>query len=129
MTLRPVPLIRHSGQEPITLNGDSQDLRLLDFWQWAHSDLVSNASRGIFAEFLVASAVGSLNELRPEWAAFDVLSPEGIKIEVKSASYLQSWHQNKLSAIRFKVGKTRYWDAMTNILAREAERQSEVYVF
>lgn len=66
---------------------------------------------------------------RDEWAAFDLQTPSGIRIEVKSAAYIQSWHQAKLSSIMFNVRRTRAWDAATNILSREARRHAGVYVF
>jgi hypothetical protein len=34
---------------------------LLDLWQWAYSDLVSNDIRGVVAEYLVGSALGRLS--------------------------------------------------------------------
>ena len=36
------------------------DKHLLDLWQWAYSDLVSNDIRGVVAEYLVGSALGCL---------------------------------------------------------------------
>lgn len=120
---------RKTGSELITVNDASTKMSVLDFWQWAYSDLVSNSLRGVFAEYLVASAVGSAKTFREEWAAYDVLSPEGIKIEVKSAAYMQTWFQSKPSAIRFGVGERRYWDPDTNILGTTIERRSDVYVF
>lgn len=120
---------RKSGIEPITINGAHTEMKVLDFWQWAHSDLISNSLRGVFAEYLVASAVGSAGNPREEWAAYDVLSPEGIRIEVKSSAYMQSWFQSKPSEIRFGVGERRYWDPTTNILGTDSERRSDVYVF
>jgi hypothetical protein len=43
-------------------------------------------------------------------ARFDLTTPEGITVEVKSAAYVQSWHQHHLSAITFATPKTRVWD-------------------
>jgi hypothetical protein len=34
------------------------DATVADFWRWAFSDLRDNATRGMFAEFLVAKAAG-----------------------------------------------------------------------
>ena len=125
----PLKAQQKSGAEPITIDGAHTEMKVLNFWQWAHSDLVGNSLRGIFAEYLVASAVGSAGNPREEWAAYDVLSPEGIRIEVKSAAYMQSWFQSKPSAIRFGVGERRYWDPATNIMGSDSERRSDVYVF
>jgi hypothetical protein len=64
-----------------------------------------------------------------EWAAYDLETPSGIRIEVKSAAYLQAWHQERPSRIAFDTRPTRAWDPKTNILAAEPSRQADVYVF
>ena len=42
------------------------------FWAWAYSSLAENATRGVFAEYLVGLALGVLAEPRLEWDAFDL---------------------------------------------------------
>ena len=60
--------------------------------RWANSDLVSNVTRGVLAEYIVAHAVGvSTAIVRDEWAAYDLETPDGIKLEVMPAAYIQSW--------------------------------------
>lgn len=119
-----------SGDERLHFDGEKLEVSVQDFWRWSASDLLSNATRGRFAEFIVALALGiSFDKIRDEWGAFDLLTPEGIKVEVKSAAYVQSWHQNKLSTISFRVPKTRAWNAETNIQELEPRRQADVYVF
>ncbi|MFN2502624.1 MAG: hypothetical protein ABR530_11560, partial [Pyrinomonadaceae bacterium] len=94
------------------------------------SDLLSNATRGRFAEFIVANALGlTLDAIRDEWGAYDLETPEGIKIEVKSAAYIQSWAQVRLSKISFLVPKTLAWSPETNRQEKESRRQADVYVF
>ncbi|MDO8749663.1 MAG: hypothetical protein Q7K03_00735 [Dehalococcoidia bacterium] len=128
--LGPLPVMRKTGKEPFHVNGQDLGFDLLSFWQWAASDLVSNVTRGRLAEYVVACALGlATDNVREEWAAFDLRTPSGIKIEVKSAAYVQSWYQAKRSAIMFVVPKTRAWDAATNTQSREAQRQADVYVF
>src|SRR5690606_30413767 len=105
------------------------DMRLLEFWQWSQSDLLNNALRGTIAEFIVAKAVNATNEIRVEWDAFDLTTPEGLKIEVKSAAYLQSWKQERDSSIQFSIRSAKGWDAATNISATESSRNADVYVF
>ena len=104
---------------------------LLRFWQWSSSDLLSNARRGVLAEFIVACALGcDLSEPRDEWAAHDLTTPEGIKVEVKSAAFLQSWNQPKgLSTISFSIKESLPWDPDTNKQGRVKERSADVYVF
>jgi hypothetical protein len=48
------------------------DRRLVDFWRWAFSDLVSNDVRSVFAEYLVGSALGVTGSTRISWAEFDL---------------------------------------------------------
>ncbi|WP_447859621.1 hypothetical protein [Nitrospira calida] len=122
--------LRRSGNEPLHSNGHSLGVTLLDFWRWSSSDLISNATRGVLAEFIVASALGiKLDSVRDEWGAFDLETPEGITVEVKSAAYIQSWSQRNLSSIMFRVPKTRAWNADTNVQEKEPRRQAQVYVF
>jgi hypothetical protein len=120
-----------TGNEVFEFNGQPLQLSLIDFWRWSASDLVSNAARGILAEYIVASALGlaGTGKIRSEWDAYDLLTADGIKIEVKSAAYLQSWYHKKLSAISFGIRPTSAWDDATNERSSELKRQSDVYVF
>ena len=93
---------RKSGNERFLLNGKSLGFTLLDFWQWSASDLVSNTNRGILAEFIVANDLGIADGLENEWAPYDLLY-KGIKIEVKSGAYIQSWEQQEFSKISFGI--------------------------
>lgn len=121
---------RKQGEEPFHANGDIVGFDLLGFWQWSASDLVSNATRGILAEYIVARSLGLADKgVRDEWAAYDLETPSGVKIEVKSAGYLQSWYQKELSKITFRTPKTKAWDAETNKQSLESKRQADVYVF
>jgi hypothetical protein len=121
---------RKEGKEPFHINGNALDFDLLSFWRWSASDLVSNATRGIVAEYIVARALGlAQSGVRDEWATFDLETASGIKVEVKSAAYVQSWHQKQLSSIAFLTPKTRAWNADTNIWSRESKRHADVYVF
>lgn len=128
--LVPVTATPKTGDEPFHSNGEALECRLLEFWRWSVSDLVSNATRGRLAEFVVAKALGIPTQgVRDEWAAYDLTSPEGVKVEVKSAAYLQSWKMKRYSSIRFLTRKARAWDALTGLMAAEAKRQADVYVF
>jgi len=120
---------RRNGDEEFIGSPRCEELTLKDFWQWSSSDLVSNATRGILAEFLVASALGLNGGVRNEWDAYDLLTAGGVKIEIKSTAYIQSWYQRKLSSIVFDIRPTRAWDSGTNKLAEEKKRQADVYVF
>jgi hypothetical protein len=52
-----------------------------------------------------------------------------VRIEVKSAAYLQTWGQKSLSRNTFNVPKTLGWDADTGEYAAAAQRHAHVHVF
>ena len=54
MELKAIEQTRKSGMEEIV--GVNKKRSLLNFWQWAYSDLVGNTERGAVAEYLVALA-------------------------------------------------------------------------
>lgn len=95
--LQPPPTRLLWGDEPI--QGSSG--RVQDFWAWALSDLRDNTVRPMLAEFLVAQALGAAHRPRIEWDAYDVVTPDGITVEVKSSAYVQAWEQARPSAIVF----------------------------
>lgn len=128
-TLTRLAIKRKTGAEPFHVDGKPLATNVLAFWQWYASDLISNTTRGRLAEYLVAYALGVADGLRVEWDAYDVTTTSGIKVEVKSAAYLQSWKQHKPSAISFGIRPTLGWDAATNEYGTELKRQADVYVF
>lgn len=118
-----------NGEERFTFQGGDLGCQLKDFWSWYASDLVGNTLRGCLAEFIVAKALGCVGGVRTEWDACDVKTKAGIKIEVKSAAYIQSWRQARPSKISFGIAPTQGWNADTNDYSRHAVRQSEIYIF
>jgi hypothetical protein len=128
-----VLLKRCYGSEPFHSKTSPLNFTLLDFWSWSTSDLLSNATRGRIAEFIVAKAcnipTNGINDVRDEWAAFDLETMHGIRIEVKSAAYLQSWCQKGESPISFSIRETRTFDRKTGELSAKPTRPAKVYVF
>jgi hypothetical protein len=122
--LRPPPTRLLQGDEPIL--GSTGTVR--DFWAWALSDLRGNTVRPMLAEFLVARALGAASRPRIEWDAFDVVTPGGIRVEVKSSAYVQAWAQARPSSIRFGGLNGRTWD-VTAGYAESATYNADVYVF
>lgn len=123
------PLIK-TGDEPLTFHDESLNFKLLDFWRWSVSDILSNATRGRLAEFIIATATNiDIKQVRDEWGPYDLLTPNGIKLEIKSAAYLQSWQQSIYSTISFSTKLARHWDYLTNKRADIPQRHADVYVF
>ncbi len=127
--LRALAVSRRLGTEHFHASGTHLPVTLLDFWRWYSSDLANNALRGVIAEYLVACDLGIEDGIRLEWDAYDLVTQRGIKVEVKSAAYLQTWHQSKLPTSSFGVQPTIGWNATTNEYGVERKRQADVYIF
>lgn len=122
-----------TGNEEFTLHGSGTGLTVQDFWRWAYSDLIDNTQRGVMAEFLVYSSLRDTplrTQMRVNWVPYDVTSPSGRRIEVKSAAYIQAWTpENIFAQIRFDIGKKLAWNNETASFASEANRNCDLYVF
>jgi len=96
-----------TGNEKLHIDGNAlPNATIAQFWAWSSSNLLSNTLRGIFGEYIVASALGiNMKEPRKEWQTCD-FDYEGYKIEVKTSAYLQEWnltHETmKISNISFR---------------------------
>jgi len=123
--LSAIETTKKTGKESFLLNGEKLSFDVLSFWQWSSSELLGNALRGVLAEFIIASALEITKKPREEWDAYDLITSTGLKIEVKSSSYLQSWEQTKLSKIIFGIQPTE------DILINNGEkiRRSDIYIF
>lgn len=124
----PIPVKYCRGEEPFSMEGCALPLALVDFWAWAYSDVLSNTERGVLAEFLVAAALGiDLKTPRSAWSKFDLLYRDK-GIEVKSASYHQRWHQERMSNIAFNIPARRAWDEGTNVQDKDPKRHAFLYI-
>lgn len=127
--LDPIPVQRKSGEEAFHSDGTSIGGTLKGFWQWSGSNLIGNTERGGVAEYLVAMDLGVHKGVQPSWFPFDLLTRSGIKVEVKSAAYIQEWKQRRYSKINFRIAPTFAWDPQTNEFEEMKRRQADVYVF
>lgn len=126
----PIALPPKTGEEQIRDEHGTPRGKLLDFWRWAYSQTLDNALRGVLAEYLVGLALGGPDrEARVEWDPFDLTTPDGIKVEVKSSAYLQSWAQERKSTLSFSIPETSAWDYETGRFAAARQRQADVFVF
>ena len=79
-----------------------------------HFDLVSNATRGRLAEFIVAKALKIDTSIaRVEWQAYDLITRNEIKIEVKSIPIFKVGIKRTLKNFFFHK-KSRTWNPDTN---------------
>ncbi len=116
---------KKTGKEHFSFNGEKQSIDVLSFWQWSSSGLLGNALRGVLAEFIVASTIDGVDKPRDEWDPYDLETKRGLKIEVKSSSYFQSWEQKKKSSINFGIQPTEDEFSGSGI----KERRADLYVF
>ena len=115
----------HEQGRPVGLEG----FDVLDLWRWSTSDLTMNTTRGVLAEYIVARALGiSTGGAREEWAVCDLTRADGLRDEVKSPAYFQSWSQKEFSPIQFTVTKTLGWNADTGTSETEPRCHADVYV-
>jgi hypothetical protein len=78
------------------LHGDADcagSVGIMDFWRWAFSDLLEDTLKGHYAEWLVSQLLGlpTPHGGRPGYGNSDLRSATGLRIEVKSSAYWQSW--------------------------------------
>ena len=56
-----------------------------------------------------AHELNPVDGVREGWAAWDLTTPGGVWVEVKSAAYVQSWAQKELSRISFSTPRPLAW--------------------
>lgn len=127
---RPAQSEDAAGQGNCSSTGGSARTRLnrQEFQAWAYDDLFTNTTRGVLAEYIVAKALGIADTKRLEWDQHD-LDIDGVGVEVKSAAYVQTWEQARISEIVFSIRPRQGWNARTNTYAPNAKRSADVYVF
>lgn len=119
-----------NGTERFSAHGEELDMAISDFWSWAYSDLLNNTLRGVMAEFLVYSSFRSADfptQMHTDWLPFDVTSPSGRRIEVKSAAYLQSCTTDFPAQIQYDIAPRLAWDGKS--YATAAKRNCDIFVF
>lgn len=127
----------YDGSEQLTFKDTELGSSVLDFWSWAYSDLIRNVNRGAFAEFIVLEAMNNQSGITPprtnfrvSMDAYDLLSPDGIRVEVKSSAYIQAWESEHPARISFRIAPAKSLDSSGNYSADSQYcRHSDVYVF
>lgn len=129
MTLDPLNPRPRQGSERFRNGPQDLGFDVQSFWRWIASDLVGNTMRGLLAEYVVARAVGARATLREEWAAYDLVTPDGVRVEVKSSAFVQNWRQGSLTRIKFGIARRHAWDSSTGLWGTEVKRHADVFVF
>ena len=127
----------YTGNEKFIFKDKDLGKTMLNFWSWAYSDLNRNVNRGAFAEFVVREAMNTQcrnapprTDFRVSMDAYDLLSPDGIRVEVKSSAYIQAWESEHPARISFRIAPAKSLDSSGNYSADSQYcRHSDVYVF
>ena len=149
---------KYSGFEHLSVGSQALPFHMIEFWQWAYSDMIRNTQRGVFAEFIVKTALdlGGIRvnqDIRCSFEPFDLLGPNitvkasqlpppelensstvtrPCRIEVKCASYVQAWgrRHDGPPSISFSIAPARVPDE-TGDYKRDApcQRNSDLYIF
>ena len=119
------------------LNADDIALRALLRMQREQFErpLIENNIRGVFVEYLVAELLGSGWRVSSTWDSWDLHGPRGERVEVKSSSYLQSWHSaaaveawRKPPSPSFDIRpRSGRWEGSNWV--KEAGRAADIYIF
>ena len=99
----------YTGNEHFMANGEEIKITMMDFWKWSHPDFLSNERRAILSEFIVASSLG-LSEPFPQDGVnlhrpYALLTRDGLRLQVGSASYLQSADEEHPDYISFDISE------------------------
>lgn len=119
----------YSGDETINLGDGKPVHSVLDFWRWAHNTLDDRFERGVFAEYLVYTAVSDRAGKRYD-GPYDLIGCNGLKIEVKSVAV--SYKDDKLgndTKSTFNISPVQIWNGWTRTFSKEKIRPSDIYVF
>ena len=125
--LTTMPLELLTGRERVVANA-GPPLRLVDYWRWSGSGLMSNTQRGVLAEFLVATALGVHDTPREEWENVDLtadVNGRRTRIEVKSSAERQSWKGRPGGFHEFDIRRTK--DSWGKVAGER--RWADIYVF
>lgn len=101
------------------------------FWTWIRPSLAENRMRGVIGEYWVANSLGILESPRRGWEPWDLETEDGIRVEVKSAGYIQSWHEpgQRHSTPFFGINRVNVEADREKGLPAGRYRPAMVYVF
>lgn len=138
----------YDAQDQVRHSGTAADgATVVEFWRWAFGNLCDDTLKGLYVEWLVGRLLGLDLPLggRNGGTNSDLILDDGIRIEIKSTAYWQSWklynetgralppeeieqrHFERLEKpLKFRLRRTR--DAVDRS-GTEARLWSDLYVF
>ena len=83
--------MKYKSEDRVLGVGAPNHATVAEFWEWAFGDLCDDDIKGIYAEWVVTKILSIPSARRVSWANSDIITPEGVRIEIKSSAYWQSW--------------------------------------
>lgn len=130
-----------TGNEHLLCEDSQLPFTMLNFWQWAYSNILHNMQRGTFAEYIVKCAlesggVATRQETGTGLEPYDLEGPiipstgNVARVEVKSAAFVQAWDIKHPERANFSIAPAKIPDK-TGDYPRLAGRQrnNDLYVF
>lgn len=129
------------GSESFILNQTKLPITLLNFWQWAYSNLLHNMHRGKLAEFIVKSAldIGNIRTTNKEQNGLEPFDLEGpiipstqknSRLEIKSAAFVQSWKMRHPDVAKFSIAPAIAPDETGDYNDNATkQRNNDIYIF
>lgn len=116
------------------VDGRTISLTMNDFWRWSYSDLADSRNLSVMAEFIVASSIGALqidaDTSRSVRRQCSLLSPDGYRLDIKSAAYAQSWDAEHPDHVSFQIAKSMIPDyAEMPVPDTPPSRKSDACIF
>ncbi len=127
--LRKIVPTKRTGSEPFHVSGTPLPFTVADFWSTAFSDLLTNMTRGIVAEYLVCKALGVADQVMNDYDSYDAITGDGERIEVKCSAYIQRWPQKAPSRIVWDIGMRTAYDYDKFAFVGDPRRHSDICVF
>jgi len=136
--------LKYEADKYVYGDGAPEKSTVGDFWAWAFGDLCDDDIKGIYAEWIVTKILSIPSQRRVSWANSDIITPEGVRIEIKASAFWQSWKlinedgSNKtleeikekakgISSIRFSGLKAG--DSVYNSKVTDKDYKSDIYIF
>lgn len=120
------------GNEPFLVGGKPISITLNDYWRWAYSDLADSRNRSVMAKFIVASSIGAAHSDTSGSARmqYSLLSPDGYRLEIQSAAYVQSRDTEHPDHVSFQIAPSMMPDSSGKPKPdTPLHRKSDAYIF